>query len=628
MAIYSLKHEGQTLKQLKKVIAYNTNDKDGLNSLNNPRLISVTSNIGYCENTNNKDDYNDLIDNFIMTVDSNSKLSKNNRQRHIYDHSVISFSEEDDKKYSIKELEKMAIETAKLYEPGFEDTPYLIYPQMDSGKLHYHVVRGLHDDNGDYHRVKNSKLKMQSAAQKIEKKHNLTLTGKNNPENYIFKMDDNGKMEKIYFPKKYENTKISKNKKIENNHIIDLKNKEVDAIDFNKSKIVNKKNKEQNIAKSNYKKTNDFVNDKYSKIEKLKEPINYSFLDNIKNQFTNQKELDKEYRNKLIKREEGYIDSGIKKYHTDLSDRKIKVKRYNSEIDKENKKSEIINNSINSLKGKNRRNDIREEKYDTFKTKINDLYKKSENAMSFLKLLNDENIEISVIERKNRNGGITFTDLKNDISLSGSKVNSYFSYGKMKKNDKHLFDLIHNYESNSIKKLENDYKNETLKINDNYKKIEKNGETLIYYKLKDNEKRPYNYNLKISENKDRISFGQNSNDFDLRLSYQCAKEMGWKNATSENKELSIRLMKIAYSENKDDLLFFRSKEKLSLVDLKEVTNGKRLKTKHLNELLDNDMLHEKDAQRVKEELKIRGSIQEKSFDCDEPIKNSVKVRFR
>jgi hypothetical protein len=57
-------------------------------------------------------------------------------------------------------------------------------------------------------------------------------------------------------------------------------------------------------------------------------------------------------------------------------------------------------------------------------------------------------------------------------------------------------------------------------------------------------------------------------------------------------------------------------------------NGERLKTKHLNELLDNGMLHEKDANRVKEELKIRSSIQEESFDYDEPIKNSIKVRLR
>lgn len=197
MAIFSLKHEATTIKQLKKVVKYNSNDKAGLNNSNNPRLISVSSNCGYCSDINDQNDYKQLVDNFILSVDANSQLSKNSRQKYLYEHSIISFSNEDDEKLGMTNALKLAIKTAKKYDPNFEKTPYMIWPQVDSGKLHFHIVRGYHDETGNYHRQSNSGLKRQSAVQKIEKDYELTLTGKNDPKNYVWKTDVNNKKKNI-----------------------------------------------------------------------------------------------------------------------------------------------------------------------------------------------------------------------------------------------------------------------------------------------------------------------------------------------------------------------------------------------------------------------------------------------
>ena len=216
MAIFSLKHEATTINQLKKVVKYNSNDKAGLNNTNNPRLISVSSNCGYCSNVNDENEYNQLVDNFILSVDANSQLSKNSRQKYLYEHSIISFSNDDDERLGMANALKLAIKTAKKYDPNFEKTPYMIWPQVDSGKLHFHIVRGYHDETGNYHRQSNSGLKRQSAAQKIEKEHKLTLTGKNNPDNYIWKIDADNKKKKIYVPSlSDDHKKIAKNKAID-----------------------------------------------------------------------------------------------------------------------------------------------------------------------------------------------------------------------------------------------------------------------------------------------------------------------------------------------------------------------------------------------------------------------------
>lgn len=632
MTIYSLKHEGRTLRQLKNIVAYNTNDKDGLNDNFNPRLIGVESNIGFCSNVNDKKEYNELTDNFILSVESNAQLSKNNRQKYLYEHSVVSFSRNDDEILGIDKMKKIVVETAKIYDPNFENTPYIIWPQVDSGKLHFHIVRGYHDENGNYHRKEHAKRRMQAAAQKIEKKHKLTLTGRNDPKNYFWKMDKNGNKSKIYLPiKSDDNIKVNKNRIKENQAFIDYNGNVKYSLvqDVNKEKREVKKQKE--IISHNKKSVENKINKKFGEIKKLEEPIKYSFFQRFKNQFTDQVEIDRNYKKEVINSCNENVNDLKIKYVKDIKSRNNNIKSKNNFIDKRKKEIKEFQNEIDEGEAKNKEIIKKDEMFNSFKNKVNTFYRSAKTSKEFVKKLNDNGIEISVIKRENGNGGITFTDLNNDLSLSGSKINSYLSYGKMKKNDKDLFDLIHDYSSNKLRPSgKNNYDTvEINKINNNYKQvINTNGETLIYYSKKDDKSRPENYNLKLSQGKDSISFGQNSNDYDIKLAYECAKTIGWKSAVSDNKELVLNAMKIAYKENKDDLLFFKTTKKLTIKEIKEVMNGERLKTKHLNELLDNDMLHEKDANRVKEELKTRSSIQEESFDYDEPIKNSIKVRLR
>ncbi|HFG1773412.1 TPA: relaxase/mobilization nuclease domain-containing protein [Vibrio cholerae] len=177
MAIAKLLHEGETVKQLKNVIRYNTVAKEYLNSPDNPRLLQVLSNLGII-NISEPGAYQEFMNGFIEEIKINKSQSTNKRQTKIYAHEVISFEDEDNARFSREKLAQISIELlAQLYD--MENTPYLIYPQIDSGRLHFHFVRGMHNSRGEYQRVKNSKRKMRQACEKIERKYNLTLTGNN-----------------------------------------------------------------------------------------------------------------------------------------------------------------------------------------------------------------------------------------------------------------------------------------------------------------------------------------------------------------------------------------------------------------------------------------------------------------
>ncbi|MCQ9063690.1 relaxase/mobilization nuclease domain-containing protein [Vibrio diabolicus] len=177
MAIAKLLHEGETVKQLKNIIRYNTVAKEYLNSPDNPRLLQALSNLGIID-ISDPAAYQDFMDGFIEEVKLNKSQSKNKRQSKLYAHEMISFEDEDNASFSQDELAQISVELlSSLYD--MENTPYVIYPQVDSGRLHFHFVRGMHNSRGEYQRVKNSKRKMRVACEKIERKYNLTLTGNN-----------------------------------------------------------------------------------------------------------------------------------------------------------------------------------------------------------------------------------------------------------------------------------------------------------------------------------------------------------------------------------------------------------------------------------------------------------------
>jgi len=187
MAIAKLLHEGESMKQLKAVIRYNTVAKEYLNSPDNPRLLQALSNLGIID-ISDPLAYKDFMREFINEITLNKNQSTNKLQTKLYAHEMISFEDEDNARFSQEELAQISVELlSHLYD--MENTPYLIYPQRDNGRLHYHFIRGQHNSNGNYQRVKNSKRKMRLACEKIERKYNLTLTG-NNVSNVIRPAND------------------------------------------------------------------------------------------------------------------------------------------------------------------------------------------------------------------------------------------------------------------------------------------------------------------------------------------------------------------------------------------------------------------------------------------------------
>ncbi|MBB1363022.1 hypothetical protein H5125_12795 [Shewanella sp. SR44-4] len=624
MARFKILHEGTTLKGLKGTIKYNSKDKIGINSKKNPRLISVISNCGFCKNVNDSNDYMQLVDNFTLSVQSNAQLATNSRQKYLYEHSMISFSIEDDAVRSLEQLQYLALETCKTYDPSFEDIPYMLFPQQDSGKIHFHIVRGFHDESGKYHRKVQSGRKMEAAAQKIERKHNLTLTGNNNPANYIIK---NGK--KVYFPQyKKDSKKLVKNK------IIDIESATNPHLK-RRSKIDSKIKTNNFIMNELTSVKNNVTNETFLKIKSIKERI--YLLENNSYTF-----IQRTFRN------DEYNDSQdvlLKKFELENIKKNalVKIGKINisgTSILSENKRLESFkakdDKVINASKVKV--NLIKKSflNIDDFKFTINDAYRNSKSAIDFVNKINMKGIDICVSKRDNGMGGITFAS--DHFSMAAGKVNSYLTYGKIKRNDPELFDflnnleglssLVFNMESPSVKPL-------NIKVlNRNYKQyISDEGDTLIYYKKKNNDQYPNNYNLKINNDKTKISIGQRSNEHDIKLVYDIAKQSGWTNAKSSSKELIQRSMRVAYAENKSDLFFFSThKPSLTMSDLKSIVGNDRLSKDNLIKLYDSDLIVESERNEMRifvmsqlklqnEDVKIIGKL----LDNRETLRSSLDV---
>ena len=469
MAVFRVLHEGKTLRGLHGTVRYNSVDKKGLNSPENPRLIGVESNCGFCLNVNDKDEYKRLKDSFIMSVEANSKLSKNSRQSYLYEHSMISFSKEDDEKYTLEELQKLAVEACELYDPKFNETPFMLFPQTDSNKTHFHVVRGFHNDEGKYQRQVQSGRKMEKSAQKLEKKHKLTFTGKNDPDNW-FIID--GK--RTYIPKhKQDGQKI-------------VKNKYSSKIKIHENKV-NKLEDEKSVFQNNIKTLTDnakyTVNDLNNSISEINEDIknDTNELDNL-GFFNKLLKTDKDVLTENISvnnRKSQELKSKVKKEKESANNQKEslsnKYKKIETNIDRENGDISEIKNKENILK-------TSFDSIDDFKKTINDTYRNDQSSKEFIEKLNVLGIEIQYLHRKNGNGGITFKG--EGFELAGGKVNSMLTFGKIKKNNPELFKLITG-QSDLLSLSCDDSNNNKINIksiNDNYKqKVDKHGNTFIYY---------------------------------------------------------------------------------------------------------------------------------------------------
>lgn len=631
-------HNGQTLRDLRNIIRYNSNDKKGLNSAENPRLIDVISNVDYCSDINNKNEYKNFIENFINTVDSNFQYRKNQRQKYLYEHNVISFDHEDDTKLGMKKATELAIEMYKGYDSNFDDTPYLIYPQIDSGKLHFHVIKVFHDENGNYNKQSDSKTKMNSAAQKLERKYDLKLTGRNNPNNYIWKTSKNGIKTKKYFPKTNKNDeKTAKNKvldlqiKIDEQGNIEYFKKINQNIENHHAKI-KKLNDAKNSIKSN---ESDEILKRKNEISELQKPIKYGLFQKL---LTDDREIDQVNNKSKILRNQSEINQikkstkpkfiKIDKQHSALNN---SLKNQNHKLN--NVKKLISNDNLTIEQNKSKASELND-----FKDTINNAYRNSKTAEKFLKTLNENHIEAAISYRENGMGGISFNALNSGISLAGGKVNSYFTFGKIKKNDPDLFKLLTGADGldeitfDNKNTVNNDFK--VNEINKNYKqKINDDGSTSIFFHKKNSEKYPHNHNLKINADKNKISLGQSSNNHDLKLAYHLAKQEAWTNAKSDNKELVGRSMAIAYAENKDDLFFFSTNEPtLKFSELKKIIGDDLLSKDNLIKLIDNNLIAPEDKKEVlvfvKQQLKVHEedlTIINSLLKDGHPLKKCIEV---
>ncbi|MBY8029909.1 hypothetical protein KW464_11650 [Vibrio fluvialis] len=179
--IISIKHSGADVRALKKIIRYNTNDKKPLNSSENPRLLGIRSSMGVCDHTN-KPEYDRFMLQFVDEVKETQRLHQRNHKRrktkHLYDHVVVSFSEDDDKKLDrFKQMDIIikALKTDKNFK-DIEITPYVIWPQEDSGKRHFHMVVSRFNYAGEFRNNSYSKLELRKTAMQAESKYKLTKT--------------------------------------------------------------------------------------------------------------------------------------------------------------------------------------------------------------------------------------------------------------------------------------------------------------------------------------------------------------------------------------------------------------------------------------------------------------------
>ncbi len=507
--IVKLLHEGETTIQLKNVIRYNTVDKEYLNSIDNPRLLQAVSNLGIIDITD-KTSYQDFMLKFISEISLNKSISTNKRQKKLYAHEVVSFEDGDNSNYTQDELIKIAIETLNsIYD--MDNTPYILWPQVDSGRLHFHIVRSEFNNMGAYQRVKNSKLKMRSACEKIELKYSLTLTGKNVSDE--IRQANNPML------------KVMKNCKLE--------------AQYNHQKNISEAiNQDMPLSKIKRKSYNLLMDDTYQ-----------SEAENVAQQ------------------------------------NHLKIK--------------------NHIESKQKVND----KIENIKSTLFTLYKESKDETDFIEAIETQGITMDLLKhaKSGKSKGIVFH--YQGESISGGKISSSMTLGKIKKR---FPNFIHTLEKPpSLRSTFNQQRNildfHIEQISKYYKQRNNNnnGDILIYFGKKNIEARPYNYNLKLSSNKDSIRFGPATpNDLDLTLSINVALENGWKGAilTNSSTDFLKRMMKVAY-DNDPDLLFFVKSDKthqLRYADLKEIKP--ELTADNLKTALKNKLIAEKDLQTVHQDL--------------------------
>lgn len=261
--IYEVLHNSNSTTSLKNTVDYvlnskNENDYDA-------RTLIVSNENGIFNN--NPDLVSVLKDNFMNKVLNNREAKKQRSDAGLYSHIVCGFDAEDHKNKSDEELRQLAIQGLREATQDFDNTPFLCVLQNDSGTKHFHFVLPRLSNNGVFNDLKGNFLRYKEAAERLERQHNLVLTGDNVPEelrqNQSYKARaKNGKT----FEEISKQIKLDSQRKLEKGDIDEEKHKanleralKLEEKNTNKQKHWNKLKKQVKYAAKNAKNSDHFL---------------------------------------------------------------------------------------------------------------------------------------------------------------------------------------------------------------------------------------------------------------------------------------------------------------------------------------------------------------------------------
>ncbi|EIO3980167.1 hypothetical protein LQK36_004046 [Vibrio vulnificus] len=176
--IYEVLHNSNSTTSLKNTVDYVLNSKNENDYENRTLIVSSESGIF----NNDPDLVSVLKDNFINKVLNNREAKKQRSDAGLYSHIVCGFDAEDHKNKSDEELRLLAIQGLRETTPDFDNVPFLCVLQNDSGTKHFHFVLPRLSNNGVFSDLKGNFLRYKEVAERLERQHNLVLTGDNVPE--------------------------------------------------------------------------------------------------------------------------------------------------------------------------------------------------------------------------------------------------------------------------------------------------------------------------------------------------------------------------------------------------------------------------------------------------------------
>ncbi len=261
--IYEVLHNSNSTTSLKNTVDYvlnskNENDYDA-------RTLIVSNENGIFNN--DLELVSVLKDNFINKVLNNREAKKQRSDAGLYSHIVCGFDAEDHKNKSDEELRQLAIQGLRETTPDFDNVPFLCVLQNDSGTKHFHFVLPRLSNNGVFSDLKDNFLRYKEAAESLERKHDLVLTGDNVPEELRQEQGykaraKNGKT----FEEIAKQIKLDSQRKLANGDIDEEKHKEnleralkLEEKNTNKQKHWNKLKKQVRYAATNAKNSDHFL---------------------------------------------------------------------------------------------------------------------------------------------------------------------------------------------------------------------------------------------------------------------------------------------------------------------------------------------------------------------------------